>query len=177
MKPLIIFLMLIAYLSQPSLATADLTFLKVSPSNTQSLNWDLIANGMLLVRYDLDGNTQADLYTIRIVKRSFFSKTLLENEYKNWADSLIFSVNYQSFSHFYITAKNPLFYAIDLDGDGHWDLMYKDVLEDGLNGNEEFYDSPSGMFDANNEKFSLKNVLPEMCACRRAQLTSCVLSK
>jgi len=177
MKPFIIFLMLIAYLSQPSLATADLTFLKVSPSNTQSLNWDLNANGMLLVRYDLDGNTQVDLYTIRIVKRSFFSKTLLENEYKNWADSLIFSVNYQSFSHYYITAKNPLFYAIDLDGNGRWDLIYKDVLEDGLNGNEEFYGSPSGIFDTNKEKFSLKNVLPEMCACRRAQLTSCVLAR
>ena len=82
--------MLIAYLSQPSLATADLTFLKITPSKTESLNLDLTANGMLLVRYDLDGNTQADLYTIRIVKRSFFSKTLLENEYKNWADILIF---------------------------------------------------------------------------------------
>jgi len=177
MKPLIIFLMLIAYLSQPSLATADLTFLKITPSKTESLNWDLTANGMLLVRYDLDGNTQADLYTIRIVKRSFFSKTLLENEYKNWADSLIFSAKYQSFSHYYIAATNPLFYAIDLDGDGYWDLMYKDVLVDGVNGNEEFYDSPSGMFTVNKEKFLLKNVLPEMCACTRVQLTSCVLAR
>jgi hypothetical protein len=177
MKPLIIFLTLIVYLSQASFATADLAFLKITPSKTQSLNWDLNANGMLSIRYDLDGNTQADLYTILTVKRSFFSKTLLENEYKNWADSLVFSVNYQSFSHYYITEKNPLFYAIDLDGDGHWDLMYKDVLEDGLNGNEDFYDSPSGMFEANKEKFLLKNVLPGMYDSRKAKRTPCELAR
>jgi len=55
--------------------------------------------------------------------------------------------------------------------------MYKDVLVDGVNGNEEFYDSPLGMFTVNKEKFLLKNVLPEMCACRRVQLTSCVLAR
>ena len=39
----------------------------------------------------------------------------------------------------------PLFYAIDVNEDGVWDILYKDVLRDGVNGNEEFYDSPSGM--------------------------------
>ena len=40
----------------------------------------------------------------------------------------------------------PLFYAIDVNEDGAWDILYRDVLRDGVNGNEEFYDSPSGMF-------------------------------
>ncbi len=175
MKPLIISLILIIYLSQPSLALADPFSLEITPSKTQLLNWTIIPNGMLIIQYDLDGNNRADLYTARIVKRSFFSKRSLEKESKNWTGSLIFSVNYHSSSYYYITVKNPLFYSLDLDGDGHWDLMYKDVLEDGLNGNEKFYDSPSGMFTVNKERFLLKNVLSEMCECKRVQASSCEL--
>ena len=58
----------------------------------------------------------------------------------------MFFVNYQANRFVYIVSPKPLFYAIDRNEDGHWDLMYKDALEDGVNGNEQFYDSPSGMY-------------------------------
>ena len=48
--------------------------------------------------------------------------------------------------YYYIVSAGPLFYAINVNEDGAWDILYKDVLRDGVNGNEEFYDNPSGMF-------------------------------
>ncbi len=177
MKYLTITLIWIIYILLPSLAIADPFSLDIKPSEIHSLEWNTTPNGMLVVRYDLDGNARVDLYTVRIVKRSFFSKRSFENESKNWTNNLIFSINYPSFSYYYVTAKNPLLYAIDLDGDGHWDLMYKDVSEDGLNGNEELYDSPSGMFTINKDRFLLKNVLSEMCECKKVRATSCVLGQ
>lgn len=173
MKPLFITIILIIYLSLPSLARADAFSLEINPSQTQLLNWTITPNGMLIIQYDLDGNNKADLYTTRIVKRSFFSKRSFEKESANWKGSLIFSVNYSSSSYYYIAFKNPLFYSLDINGDGHWDLMYKDVLEDGLNGNETFYDSPSGMFDINERRFLLINVLSEMCECKKVRAASC----
>jgi len=31
----------------------------------------------------------------------------------------------------------PLYYAIDINEDGLWDLIYIDSMEDGVNGNEK----------------------------------------
>jgi hypothetical protein len=55
--------------------------------------------------------------------------------------------------YYYIAAKYPLMYAADVNEDGVWDLIYKDVNEDGVNGNETFYDSPSEMFTAKIAEF------------------------
>ena len=33
----------------------------------------------------------------------------------------------------------PLFYGADVDEDGAWESVFKDIREDGLNGNEEEY--------------------------------------
>ena len=49
--------------------------------------------------------------------------------------------------------------------DGSFDLIYKDPLEDNLNGNEKFYDSPSEMFADNKEKLWLKYVQSRLCSC------------
>jgi len=38
--------------------------------------------------------------------------------------------------YYYIASTSPLFYAIDVNEDGTWDAMYKDVSRDGVNGNE-----------------------------------------
>ena len=45
-----------------------------------------------------------------------------------------------------VALNQPLFYSFDVDEDGTWDIMYKDIPEDSVNGNEVFYESPSGMF-------------------------------
>ena len=44
---------------------------------------------------------------------------------------------------FYVGQTHPLFYAYDFNEDGHFDHLFQDVYEDGINGNEEYYDSPS----------------------------------
>ena len=44
---------------------------------------------------------------------------------------------------FYVGQLYPLFYAYDFNEDGHFDLLFQDVFEDGVNGNERYYDSPS----------------------------------
>jgi len=51
-----------------------------------------------------------------------------------------------------VATAQPLFYSFDVDEDGTWDIMYKDISKDSVNGNEVFYESPSGMFtnDFNN---------------------------
>ena len=175
MKHSILLFILIGTLLQPSLAKADPRFLEFSPQQATSLDWDLTSNGMHVIQYDLDQNGKADFYALRIVKRSFFSKMPVEKERADWRGHLIFSVNHGSVSYYYITAKHPLLYAIDLDEDGSWDLVFNDVLEDGLNGNERFYDSPSGLLASGVNNFSLDHILLQICACQKPQKESCLL--
>lgn len=111
------------------------------------ITWDINPAGMLVVGYDTNGNGKADFYTLRRVLVSFPSERGIADVAQNFPDCPVFvSGGESSEAFYYIVAKYPLFYAIDLDGDGVWDLVYKDVAEDGVNGNEVFYDSPSGMF-------------------------------
>ncbi len=35
--------------------------------------------------------------------------------------------------------NNPLFYARDANEDGRWEMVFRDIAEDGINGNEEEY--------------------------------------
>jgi hypothetical protein len=110
--------------------------------NTQ-IGWGLTHSGMLFVSYDLDQNGKSDYFTLRIVKTSFFSKSSIQDTAHNYPLHIVFSVDYKSSCYYYISEPKPLFYAFDFDEDGHWDVIYKDVLTDGVNGNEEYYDSPS----------------------------------
>lgn len=121
-------------------------YLKSEPSLSTSVNWDVAANGMLYVSYDTNHNGKADFHTLHIVFRSFYSRATVLEIAKNFPGNLVFYVNHDVAGFFYIVDRNPLFYAIDVNEDGQWDLIYKDVSEDGVNGNEAFYDSPSGMF-------------------------------
>jgi len=117
------------------------------PAIHTGTGWNLTPSGMLWVGYDLDHNGQADYYTLRIVLKAYFSNDSIQAIRENSPMSPVFYVDYDKDRYFYITASNPIFYAFDFDEDGHWDLMFKDALEDGVNGNEKFYDSPSGKYD------------------------------
>lgn len=108
--------------------------------------WNTQPGGMVIVGYDLNGNGTADFYTVRTLVRSYMSAEPLVTVAGIYPASPIFYVSYQGHRYLYIATPQPLFYVYDVDEDGHWDLIYKDVLEDGVNGNEQFYDSPSGMF-------------------------------
>ncbi len=113
------------------------------PQFHTTTGWDLTPTGMLIVGYDLNGNGRPDYFTLRIVVRSYFSVDSVQTTVENCPKNVVFFVNYGADRYFYITDHKPLFYVFDEDEDGHWDLIYKDVLTDGVNGNEAFYDSPS----------------------------------
>ncbi|MBT3508642.1 MAG: hypothetical protein HN472_03750 [Nitrospina sp.] len=114
------------------------------PPLESQVGWALAHSGMLYVGYDLDFNGKPDFFTLRVVTLSFFSKDSIQQTARNHPHHPVFCVPYNSSSYYYVTESQPLFYAFDNDEDGHWDIMYKDVLTDGVNGNEEYYDSPSG---------------------------------
>jgi hypothetical protein len=132
--------------------TFNVTPAWVAPSLTRepavftSMGWDLTPAGMLINGYDLDRDSLPDYFTLRIVTKSYLSEESVFAVVANSPDHLVYFVDYDTARYFYIAAKHPLFYAIDANEDGHWDAMFRDVSEDGVNGNEEFYDSPSGKF-------------------------------
>ncbi len=116
------------------------------PIMGKRLSWNVSPNGLLNVSFDLNGDGISDYHTVRVILRHYESGKSLHKIKNENSDNLIFFVKNTSSNYYYFTAKQPLFYAFDVDGDGFWDLTYKDVLEDGVNGNEIFHDSPSGMF-------------------------------
>ncbi|KMP10730.1 hypothetical protein UZ36_06705, partial [Candidatus Nitromaritima sp. SCGC AAA799-C22] len=123
------------------------------PPLSEQTHWDLTANGMVYVSYDMDYNGIADFHTLRIVVKSFYSARSVREVGADFPNHPIFFVNYGQNRFYYVTMAYPLFYAFDVDENGTWDLIYKDVSEDGANGNETFYESPSGMFLSNIENF------------------------
>jgi len=113
------------------------------PEVSTATSWNVKPSGMLWVGYDLNHNGSIDYYTVRTVIDSYFSNDPVQVIKDNNPVCPVFFVDYDLDRYYYITTPNPIFYALDLDEDGHWDLMFKDAMEDGVNGNEQFYDSPS----------------------------------
>lgn len=118
------------------------------PALEMQISWNLAANGMLVIGYDTNRNGKLDFQTQRVVVTSYFSKLPLDVVKRHHPKHLIFSSNFTTTYYYYIALKQPLFYAMDLNEDGHWDYIFKDPNQDGVNGNETFYDSPSGMRQA-----------------------------
>ncbi len=110
--------------------------------------WNLEPSGMLSVGYDLNHNGRSDFFTVRIVLDKYITTESIETVARYHPNHPVFRVGYGADGFYYITARYPLFYAVDVNEDGAWDVLYKDVLEDGVNGNEELYDRPSGGFGA-----------------------------
>lgn len=118
------------------------------PLNTQ-VEWDLSPNGLLTVSYDSDHNGKIDFYTQRSLVDSYMSSQPLATIAEIYVGFPIFVVDYGAVHYFYISSKEPLFYAVDFNEDGIWDAIYQDIAEDGVNGNERFFGSPSGMASKN----------------------------
>ncbi len=118
--------------------------LQAEPPLSTLIQWDLAPNGLLTLSYDLDHNGKADFYTVRTIKRSYISGQTPRATAEFYAGYPVFFVNHGNAHYFYITNRMPLFYANDFNEDGLWDATYQDIAEDGVNGNERFFDSPSG---------------------------------
>ncbi len=119
--------------------------LQAEPPLSTQIQWDLAPNGLLTISYDLDHNGKTDFYTVRTIKRSYISEQTPRATAEFYAGYPVFFVNHGNAHYFYITSKMPLFYATDFNEDGLWDAMYQDISEDGVNGNERFFTSPSGL--------------------------------
>jgi len=120
----------------------------LEPSMKEKIGWNLKGNGLLYVSYDLDHNGKADYHTIHFVIKTYLTGEPLSALSGYYQGVQVFYVNYGPANQIYVISGKALFYAFDVNEDGNWDLMYKDVEEDGINGNEAFYDSPSNMFTA-----------------------------
>ncbi len=100
------------------------------------MDWNPAPNGLLDVSCDLDGNHRADFIAVRSIITSYYSPRTIGEAIFTHAQNLVFHVDYPIGRHYYIASTSPLFYAIDVNEDGTWDAMYKDVSRDGVNGNE-----------------------------------------
>lgn len=138
---LIAFLLLL-----PNLGMGSPNLPLVDPPLKNKIGWDLKSNGLLYVSYDLNHNGRADYHTVHFVIKTYLTNEPLKQVSEFYKGAPVFYVNYGTANKVYIISKKALFYSFDVNEDGTWDLMYKDVLEDGINGNETFYDSPSNMF-------------------------------
>ncbi len=149
MKRFVATISLLAALSvfgSPAWSNPD--FLQAEPAMTTQFGWNLEPNGMLTVGYDLNHNGRPDFFTVRVVLYKYITGEPIKTVARHNPGYLVFRVDYGAEGFYYIAARYPLFYAVDVNEDGHWDVMYKDVLEDSVNGNEEFHDSPSGWLGA-----------------------------
>ena len=120
----------------------------VDPPLENKIGWDIKSNGLLYVSYDLDQNGRADYHTIHFVIKSYMTSDSMEQLQGYYKNAPVLYVNYGPANQIYVISKKALFYAVDVNEDGTWDLMYRDLNEDGVNGNETFYESPSNMFSA-----------------------------
>lgn len=128
-------------------AMAGQNTLRPEPPLNSQLAWDVYPNGMLVVTYDLDQNGRADYFTLRVIAATFVTRDSAMVVARNNAGSRVFASGSGGAIHtIYVTALYPLLYASDANEDGLWDVIYKDVSEDGVNGNEQFYGSPSGIY-------------------------------
>ncbi len=129
-------------------AWSNPNLLQAEPAMTTQFGWNLEPNGMLTVGYDLNHNGRPDFFTVRVVLYKYITEESIETIVRTNPGNPVFRVDYGVEGFYYIAQRYPLFYAVDFNEDGHWDVLYQDVLEDGVNGNEEFYGSPSGWVDA-----------------------------
>ena len=141
----ITFMMVLLYFVSPVWAETEV--LQAEPTIESRTGWNLEMNGMLTVEYDLNHNGRPDFFTMRIVLDKYISNETIETVSRTRPDYPVFRVDYGMDGFYYIALPYPLFYAVDTNEDGVWDAIYKDVLVDGVNGNEELYNTPPGGSD------------------------------
>jgi len=123
------------FFSFPAIGMSDNAL--VQPALNTQIGWDLKPNGLLCVSYDLNHNGKADYFTVHFVIKSYFAEELLVSLPQYYGSNPIFYVDYGSARYIYVASEMPLYYAIDINEDGLWDLIYIDSMEDGVNGNEK----------------------------------------
>ncbi len=125
--------------SFPAVGNADNTLVQ-QPALDTLVDWDLKPNGLVWVSYDLNQNGKADYFTVHFVLKSYLSEESLASIPQYYGSSPVFFVNYGTAHYIYVISEMPLYYAVDINEDSLWDLIYIDTMEDGANGNEKLYE-------------------------------------
>ena len=131
------FSVLIAFLMLPHWATGFPNLPLADPPLETNIGWNLNANGLLYLSFDLDHNGQADYYTVHFVLKAYLTSEPLKTLPGYYHGAPVFDVNYGSAKQVYVISRKALCYAFNINDDGHWDLMYKDVMVDGVTGKEQ----------------------------------------
>lgn len=137
------------YLSNQELTASDLPAIpgEPGPNDPSYTGWNTVYSLPLIrVDYDLDNDGKVDYSVVRTVIRMFYYDELSADLVNEIGNTYYYAKVFPRMDAVYVTNPNGLFYYIDLDEDGKYDIMWEDREEDGLNGNEILYDSPSGMF-------------------------------
>jgi len=135
---------LVTLLAFGSPSASQTARLQAEPALQTQVSWDLLPSGMLTVAYDLDYNGRADFFTVRLVLDKYISEEPIETVARWHPGHPVFRADYGAEGFYYIAARHPLFYALDFNEDGEWDVLFKDAWTDGVNGNETLYRSASG---------------------------------
>ena len=143
MKLKILLLTILFWFSTGFYITWDFRYPIAEPDIKTRVDWDITHSGLLLLSYDLNRNKKPDYFTLRAIISSFYSGESKDAIAKYFPGKPVFSVKYEKDRMFYVGQSHPLFYAYDFNEDGHFEIIFQDVFEDGVNGNEEYYDSPS----------------------------------
>jgi len=126
--------------SFPAIGNSDHSL--VQPALNTQISWDLLPNGLLFVGYDFNQNGKADYFTVHYVLKSYLAEESLVSVRQYYGDKPIFYVDYGTARYIYVASKMPLYYAVDVDEDSLWDVIYVDTMEDGVNGNEKLQEGP-----------------------------------
>lgn len=110
-------------------ADAETKYVSQEPPLTTLVVWDVQANGLLSVGYDLNGNGRPDFFTLRVVETSFFSKDTLQQTVAANPGKPVFYVRYSTSTFYYIADASPVYFVTDPDEDGNWDFIYRNVPE------------------------------------------------
>lgn len=111
------------------------------------IGWNTVFSLPLIkIDYDLDNDGKIDYSVAKNVIRTFYYDEFSVDTVNEIGLEYYFALVFPKIDAVYVTNPHGFFYYIDLDEDGKYDIMWEDREEDGLNGNEILYDSPSGMF-------------------------------
>ena len=101
--------------------------------------WELMnITGLIATYYDLDLDGKLDYMVIRKILQKATNETTTIEQAIALAKRQEMSV-YFSNPLIYFTNRNPLFYCNGVDYRRNCSDMWVDIVEDGLNGNEELY--------------------------------------
>ncbi len=137
------------YIPSERLTASDIPAIpeEPGPNDPSYTGWNTVYSLPLIkVDYDLDNDGKVDFSVARMVLRAFYYDEFSVDSVNEIGNTYYYAKVFPRMDMVYVTNANGLFYYIDLDEDGKCDIMWEDREEDGLNGNEILYDSPSGMF-------------------------------